>query len=93
MTMTMNIQQTSLFAFYNEVKPTLGHRQKVIYEAFGTRENFTNSEMSAYLNWPINTVVPRVNELRKVGLVRQSGIRTCKVTGRNVIAWEVGKII
>lgn len=90
---TMQLQQTSLFAYYNDVKPTLGHRQKTIYEALGKRDNFTNCEMATYLDWPINTVVPRVSELRKMGLVRMAGIRKCNITGRKVIAWEVGKLI
>ena len=86
-------QPTSLFAYINEVKPTLGHRQKTIYEALGLRESFTNTEMAAYLDWPINTITPRMKELRKIGLVRCAGTRECKVTGRNVLSWEIGKII
>ena len=87
------VQQTSLFAYQNEVKPTLGERQKVIYEALKTRDNFTNTELANYLDFPINTVTPRVGELRKLGLVQISEIRMCKVTGRRVISWEVGKLI
>ncbi len=86
-------QQTSLFAYHAEVKPTLGHRQKTIYEALGTRESFTNTEMAAYLDWPINTITPRMKELRKIGLVRCAGTRECKVTGRNVLSWEIGRLI
>lgn len=87
------VQQTSLFAYHGEVKPTLGERQKVIYNALRSRPNFTNTELAEYLNFPINTVTPRVGELRKLGLVRQAGIRTCKITGRTVISWEVGIIL
>lgn len=89
----MGLQQTSLFAYMNEIKPTLGERQKVIYNALRSRLNFTNTELADYLGFPINTVTPRVGELRKLGLVRNAGIRKCKVTGRNVISWEVGRIL
>lgn len=83
------IQDTSLQAYYNEVKPTLGERQRVVYEALKTKEDITNTELSLLLDWPINTVVPRVNELRKIGLVEDAGKRICRVTGRSVHSWRL----
>jgi len=47
----------------------------------------SNSEMAEALGWPINTVTPRVNELRKRGLITQVDTRKCKVTGRIVKVW------
>ena len=83
------IQQTSLSAYKTEIQPTLGNRQQTVYEAIRKFPDLTNSELSAFLNWPINTVTPRVKELRDRGLVMQGKVRTCRVTGRNVIAWMV----
>lgn len=83
-------QQTSLFAYRNEIKPTLGDRQRVVYEALRTRKNFTNTELATWLSFPINTVTPRVNELRKMGLVRLSETRKCAQTSRMCCAWEIG---
>lgn len=89
----MNIQQTSLFTYYNEIKPKLGKRQKLIYEALKTRENFTNQEIADHLGLQINTITPRIKELRDAGLVRFACERKCESTGRNVKAWEVGKLL
>lgn len=82
------LQQTSLFAYYTEIKPTLGERQKVVFEELKKSGQMTNSEIAASLHAPINTITPRVHELRKMGLVKEWGKRVCKVTGRTVIAWE-----
>lgn len=87
------MQQTSLFSYKNEILPILGERQKVIYEALQTRKNFTNTELAHQLNFPINTVTPRVNELRKMSLVRLAETRKCEITGRMCCAWEVGIIV
>lgn len=87
------VQPTSLFTYRNEIKPTLGSRQREVYEALKTRKNWTNSELSEYLQRPINTVTPRVNELRKMGVVRLAETRGCNITGRTCCAWEVGKIV
>lgn len=82
------IQQTSLFAYRNEVKPTLGARQKIIYEEIQKHEDVTNGEISASLHIPINTVTPRVNELRKLGMVVLAKTRKCRVTGRTCLSWK-----
>jgi predicted transcriptional regulator len=86
--MYTSIQPTSLNAFYTEIKPHLGDRQKVVLEEIKKGGNMTNSEIKEALGVEINTVTPRVNELVKLGLVMEGGKRTCRVTGRTVIAWE-----
>lgn len=79
------IQQTSLLA-YNEVLGDLGRRQKQVLEAFQIKD-FTNQELSEYLKWPINTITPRVGELRIKGLVVEKERRKDKSTGRTAIVW------
>lgn len=79
---------TSINAYYGSVKPTLGPRHKAVMEAFVRKENFSNSELANFLGWPINTVVPRTNELRNKGMLRSAGKRKCKVTGMEVMTWE-----
>jgi hypothetical protein len=37
---------------------------------------------------PINTITPRVFELRQIGLVEEVGKRKCRVTDRTAIAWK-----
>lgn len=47
----------------------------------------TSCEIAAALNLPINTVTPRVRELRTQGLVLAAK-RQCKITGRTAWAWK-----
>jgi len=85
------MQETSLIA-YREIQPRLGEKQaevlKVLRAARDTRLDFTNCELALVLDWPINTVVPRVFELRRKGLVVLSRKRLCERTGRLAMAWK-----
>lgn len=83
------IQQTSLFVYHNEVKPTLGDRQKIIYEVLKSGSNFTNQEVADRLGFQINTVTPRMNELVKLGVVELATKRKCNRTGRTCCAWKI----
>lgn len=84
------IRDTSLSTYRLEVEPTLGERQKAVYELLANAgENLTNSEIAGRLNWPINTVTPRIFELRKAGMVMEDEKRECRVTGRTCYAWRV----
>lgn len=85
----MHTLDTSLSAYYDRVKPTLANRQKVVFDMLRSKANWTNSELAQTLEWPINTLTPRVNELRKKGLVEESGKRVCKITGLTVHSWRV----
>ena len=82
-------QDTSLSAYYKTVKPTLGNRQKVVFEKLREKPNWTNCELAKALDWPINTLVPRVNELRKMELVEEAGRRVCAITKFMVHSWRV----
>ena len=88
----MTSQNTSVEAYFNNVLPTLGDRQRVVYKALNESLNLTNSELAVELDWPINTVTPRVNELRKKNLVVEAGKRICRVTGLRVNSWKVKEI-
>ena len=83
------IQETSLQAYFGEVIETLGMRQHQVLGAFTKKENFTNTELASFLQWPINTVTPRCLELRERGLVTEHCKRKCKVTGRSALCWEI----
>ena len=89
--MNRQVQMTSLLA-YQEIRPRLGKKQKEVYKilkaARDTHFYFSNCELAFFLNWPINTVVPRVKELRDLGLVVLSRKRLCERTGRLVMAWK-----
>ncbi len=86
------MQQTSLFAYRNEIIPVLGFKQKRVYEALKTKENFTNTELAEYLNWKINTITPRIKELRDMEIVEDEGKRECLITGRKVLCWKIKNV-
>lgn len=83
------MQQTSLFA-YQEIKHSLGDRQKAVYEALKMKD-MTDQELATWLSWPINTVTPRRGELVKMGLIRKAGIK--QQNGRPATIWEIGKLL
>lgn len=84
----MTATDTSRLAYASKVRPTLGLRQVQVLEAMKERQDWSNTELSKALGWPINTVTPRVNELRKYGCVEFAGKRVCHVTGLRVMAWK-----
>lgn len=66
----MTVQTTSRLSYARDVFPNLGDRQHEVYEAIRTASHsLTNSEIAQYLGNAINTVTPRVFELRGMGLV------------------------
>lgn len=82
-----HVRDTSVAA-YQDVQAHLGEKQQVVLTVLQDTPNMTNTEIAQSLGWPINTVTPRVYELRNLGLVREIGKRMCKVTGKSVYAWE-----
>jgi predicted transcriptional regulator len=82
------IQETSQLAFLYDIKPTLGARQRFVLDEILKHPNITNCELSERLQIPINTVTPRVGELRKMCLVDEDVRRKCQITGRLAIAWK-----
>lgn len=87
--MTHLTQQTSLQAYNDKVKPELGARQEFVLNGLKHLKSATNLELSVYLELPINQLTPRIFELRELGLVREHEKRTCRISGRRAISWEV----
>lgn len=85
------IQETSQEAYLEEVKPSLKKRQQSVMEVFISKQpnDLTNNEIAHLLGWTINTVTPRVFELRGQGKLYESRRRPCLITGRKVIAWKL----
>jgi hypothetical protein len=88
------MQQTSLDS-YNQLRPTLGDKQRRVYNALkalcAVQKNATDMELARSMGESDpNRVRPRRNELvYKHELVRQAGKRFCAVTGRLAIAWRI----
>ena len=68
------IQPTSLEA-YNILKPQLGERQKQVYNVIKLYPGVCNLDIRRITSIPINSVTPRVKELREKGLVIQNGYK------------------
>lgn len=82
------IQQTSLFAFKG-IQSELPRRQRQVRDELAKHTDMTNKEISRALNIEINAITPRINELRKAGIVAYAQTRTCSVSGKRVLAWRV----
>jgi hypothetical protein len=82
------IQETSLKAF-REILPELGHRQLEVLRVIYNQVTANNNIISKILKLPINSVTPRVNELRKKGLVIMSTVSPCPFTGKSTIWWKI----
>ena len=82
------IQETSLEA-YKVLEPELGDRQRTIYNMLKTHPNISNLDISRIMSIPINSVTPRVKELRDKGLVVFSNYKTDRITNRRVMCWKI----
>lgn len=85
--MAKMIRDTSQNA-YESVRPELGERQRLVFNELKKYGNLTNMELAVSLGVSVNTVTPRIFELRKFGKVAEWGKRECRVTGRTVISWQ-----
>jgi len=81
------VQGTSLEAF-DLIFDELGSRQKEVYEVIESYCNCCNQDIAEFLGLPINSVTPRVKELRDLGFVCQNGFKINRL-GRRVMTWKV----
>jgi len=80
------MKQPTSRAAYQEAKPTLSERQTAVLAVL--TEPMTNTEIAHALPWPINTMTPRIFELRIKRKVEWHDNRPCRVTGKRAIAWR-----
>lgn len=78
------LRTTSLLAYY-EALENLGARQLEVLKAINEIEPCNNLMISKYTGLPINSVTPRVYELKKKGLIKELKIDICPITGRKTI--------
>lgn len=83
------INQASIESYREFSDEQLGDRQRKVYECIRENGPVTNRELSLITNLPINSVTPRVHELRSCRLVRSIGKRYDTATKRNVNEWVV----
>jgi len=88
----MTQRDTSLLAYVG-VLENLGERQVQVYRAIRTLKECNNLMISKYLNIPINSVTPRVNELVKLKAIGTSKKEICPYTNRLTYFWKVRRNI
>jgi len=81
------IAETSMESYQALTKDDLGKRQCIVFEVLAAHPNRSNRELAELLNWPINTITPRIKELREMGAVARFGLKYDAVTNRNVMTW------
>ena len=80
----MGVRSTSREAYYS--LNNLGERQLAVFTVL-KETSASNTELSHKLNLPINSITPRVKELREMGLVEDKGVKVCPYTHRKVHVW------
>ena len=87
------MRQTSIDC-YNQIKAE-GLLSKMRLKVLGAILNTapcTSAEALAKITTKDNVLTQsraRFTELRELGVIRELGVRKCKVTGRNVIEWDL----
>jgi len=79
---------TSLIA-YAEVLENLGERQTQVYAVIRELKSCNNQMIADFLRLPINSITPRVNELKKQHIVLMDKKELCPFTGRMTCWWRV----
>lgn len=85
------INSTSLLA-YNSIRGVIvGNKQKEVYMAIERLGEANNKDIARLLGKEINTITPRVVELRSMGLVIWAGDARDPRTGRKTSYWKISK--
>mgnify|MGYP003627372896 FL=1 len=88
----MNARQTSIDC-YNEIKNSglLSKRRFETFEAIMKIAPCTASEVQHSINYNNGgrDCMKRISELRDRGVIYEKDVRPCKVTGKNVIEWDL----
>lgn len=85
------IQETSIQA-YDSIFLTLGERQMQVVRALYRLGQANNRMIAEYLKLLINSVTPRVKELRDKKIVGVWEIIKDSVTNRETIYWKLTKL-
>jgi len=86
----MNTRQTSIDC-YNEIKANglLSTRRLEVYEAILKNSPCTTNEALKDVHSGSHGIGSRTTELRDAGVIYEKDVRPCRVTGRNVIEWDL----
>jgi len=82
------IQSTSLEAYF-DIMPTLSKKQNMVYNIIKLYPGVSNLDISRMLGWAINSVTPRVYELREFNLVTFSHKKRDRITDKTCRCWKI----
>ncbi len=84
------MRQTSIEC-YKQIKAEglLSKRRLEVYEAILRNAPCTTNEALKYVQSGSYGVGSRTTELRDLGVIYEKQVRPCRVTGRNVIEWDL----
>jgi predicted transcriptional regulator len=68
---------------------SLSAKQKLVIDRMQEQADWSYQELARALDWSVNRVIPRVFELRELGVVGPSLRRACTVTGFVIQAWKL----
>lgn len=83
---------TSILA-YAEVLENLGERQTQVYSVIRELGSCNNVMIANALHLPINSITPRVNELRKKHIVMMDKKELCPFTKRLTCYWRARRML
>jgi hypothetical protein len=73
---------------YIEILDKLGEMQKTVYDAVKSLQPCSNEDVAIYLKKFPNETIPRIYELRGLGLVIYAGEGKSARSGRKVSLWK-----
>lgn len=85
---TDGMQQTSIEAWLTEAKPLAGKNQQKVLKVIQEHSAMCNQDIADVMQWPINSVTPRVLELREAEVIEFSHKDKHPRTGRTVNYWR-----
>ena len=82
----MGVAHTSALAYASIDQ--LGHKQLEVLQKIEDIQPCSNKQIAKSLNWEINRVTGRVNELAKKGFIKCVGVATNEI-GRSEKVWAI----
>lgn len=70
------------------VEPTLAERQRRVLDVLRTRGPSTGEEVAVILRTPTYRVLPRLTELKRMGLARKTDERRVNASGASATVWR-----
>ena len=89
-----NIRSTSISAFKKLIdEGLLSGKRAIVYEILFKHGPLTGMELRRKMpkGFVDSQVRARLNEMREMGLAKEIGKKTCRITKMNVILWDVTK--